>query len=62
MIIGIDIDNTITHTTEMIMHYAKIYGEEQGLNTVRLVHSISPRPLLSSSSIIRNKKTLQRGF
>jgi hypothetical protein len=34
MIIGIDIDNTITHTTEMIMHYAKIYGEEQGLNTV----------------------------
>jgi uncharacterized HAD superfamily protein len=34
VIIGVDIDNTITHTTEMIMHYAKIYGEEQGLNTV----------------------------
>lgn len=34
MIIGIDIDNTITHTTEMIMHYAEIYGREKGLNTV----------------------------
>jgi len=34
VIIGIDIDNTITHTTEMIIHYAKIYGQEQGLNTV----------------------------
>lgn len=34
MIIGIDIDNTITHTTEMIMHYARIFGEERGLNTV----------------------------
>lgn len=33
MIIGIDIDNTITHTTEMIMHYARIFGEEQGINT-----------------------------
>ncbi len=34
MIIGIDIDNTITHTTEMILHYAQIYGKEQGLNTI----------------------------
>lgn len=34
MIIGVDIDNTITHTTEMIMHYARIFGNEQGLNTV----------------------------
>lgn len=34
MIIGIDIDNTITHTTEMIMHYAGIFGRERGLNTV----------------------------
>lgn len=34
MRIGVDIDNTITHTTEMIMHYAKIFGEENGLNTV----------------------------
>ena len=34
MIIGVDIDNTITHTTEMIMHYAEIYGRERGLNTV----------------------------
>lgn len=34
MVIGIDIDNTITHTTEMIMHYAKIFGEQRGLNTV----------------------------
>ncbi|WP_054696161.1 hypothetical protein [Syntrophomonas palmitatica] len=33
MIIGIDIDNTISHTTEMIMHYVRIYGEEQGINT-----------------------------
>ena len=33
MIIGVDIDNTITHTTEMIMHYAKIYGQAKGLNT-----------------------------
>jgi uncharacterized HAD superfamily protein len=33
MIIGIDIDNTITHTTEMILHYAKIFGQKQGLNT-----------------------------
>jgi len=32
--IGVDIDNTITHTTEMIMHYARIFGEENGLNTV----------------------------
>jgi len=32
--IGVDIDNTITHTTEMIMHYARIYGAERGLNTV----------------------------
>ncbi len=34
MIIGIDIDNTITHTTEMIMHYARIFGEQRQLNTV----------------------------
>lgn len=34
MIIGIDIDNTITHTTEMIMHYARIFGAQKGLNTV----------------------------
>ncbi|HWQ75898.1 MAG TPA: hypothetical protein VN441_11330 [Syntrophomonas sp.] len=34
MIIGIDIDNTITHTTEMILHYATIFGQKQGLNTV----------------------------
>lgn len=34
MIIGIDIDNTITYTTEMIMHYAGIFGRERGLNTV----------------------------
>lgn len=34
MIIGIDIDNTITHTTEMILYYAQIYGKEQGLNTI----------------------------
>ena len=34
MIIGIDIDNTITHTTEMILHYAQIFGKEQGLNTI----------------------------
>ncbi|MEN6326403.1 MAG: hypothetical protein ABFD18_09410, partial [Syntrophomonas sp.] len=33
MIIGIDIDNTITYTTEMIMHYAGIFGRERGLNT-----------------------------
>ncbi|MDD2620966.1 MAG: hypothetical protein PHC92_09900 [Syntrophomonadaceae bacterium] len=33
MKIGIDIDNTITHTTEMIMHYARIFGEEKKLNT-----------------------------
>jgi len=32
--IGVDIDNTITHTTEMIMHYARIFGEKHGLNTV----------------------------
>lgn len=34
MIIGIDIDNTITHTTEMIMHYAGVFGEERGINTI----------------------------
>jgi uncharacterized HAD superfamily protein len=34
MIIGIDIDNTITYTTEMIMHYAEIFGQKHGLNTV----------------------------
>lgn len=34
MIIGIDIDNTISYTTEMIMHYALIFGREHGLNTV----------------------------
>ncbi len=33
MVIGIDIDNTITHTTETIMHYARIFGEQRGLNT-----------------------------
>ena len=32
MVIGIDIDNTITHTTETIMHYAfRIFGEQRGL-------------------------------
>lgn len=34
MRIGVDIDNTITHTTEMIMHYARIFGAERGLSTV----------------------------
>ncbi|MDD3268595.1 MAG: hypothetical protein PHX14_04680, partial [Syntrophomonadaceae bacterium] len=34
MKIGIDIDNTITHTTEMIMHYARIFGTEKKLNTI----------------------------
>lgn len=34
MIIGIDIDNTITHTTEAIMHYARLFGQAKGLNTV----------------------------
>jgi uncharacterized HAD superfamily protein len=34
MIIGIDIDNTITYTTEKIMQYAAIFGRAQGLNTV----------------------------
>lgn len=34
MIIGIDIDNTITNTTETIMAYAQIYGERHRLNTV----------------------------
>lgn len=34
LIIGIDIDNTITHTTEMILHYAQIFGKEQGINTI----------------------------
>ncbi|HEX3011198.1 MAG TPA: hypothetical protein VHQ70_04060, partial [Syntrophomonadaceae bacterium] len=34
IIIGIDIDNTITYTTETIMHYAGIFGRERGLNTV----------------------------
>jgi uncharacterized HAD superfamily protein len=34
MNIGIDIDNTITYTTEMILHYARIFGQEHGLNTV----------------------------
>lgn len=34
MVIGVDIDNTITHTTEMIMHYARIFGKQRGLNTV----------------------------
>lgn len=34
MIIGIDIDNTITHTTEMIMHYAREFGMEKNLNTL----------------------------
>ena len=33
MVIGIDIDNTITHTTETIMHYARIFGEQRGLTT-----------------------------
>ena len=30
MVIGIDIDNT-TPTTETIMHYARIFGEQRGL-------------------------------
>lgn len=34
MIIGIDIDNTITYTTQLIMHYAEIFGRERGVNTV----------------------------
>lgn len=34
MIIGIDIDNTITYTTEKILHYAAIFGREHGLNTI----------------------------
>ncbi len=34
MIIGIDIDNTITQTTEAIMHYARLFGQQKGLNTV----------------------------
>ncbi|HHV16675.1 MAG TPA: hypothetical protein GXX58_08930 [Gelria sp.] len=34
MKIGVDIDNTITYTTEIIMQYAAIYGQENGLNIV----------------------------
>ncbi len=34
MKIGIDIDNTITHTTEIILHYAGIFGNERKLNTI----------------------------
>lgn len=34
MIIGIDIDNTISHTTEMILNYVEIFGRENQLNTV----------------------------
>ena len=34
MKIGIDIDNTITYTTEMIMNFAKDFGRQRGLNTV----------------------------
>lgn len=34
MKLGIDIDNTITYTTEMIMSYARIFGQAQGLNTI----------------------------
>jgi len=30
--LGIDIDNTITYTTETIMHYAFNFGRERGLN------------------------------
>ncbi|HEX3010560.1 MAG TPA: hypothetical protein VHQ70_00800 [Syntrophomonadaceae bacterium] len=33
MNIGIDIDNTITRTSEMIMKYANIYGKENNLPT-----------------------------
>ncbi|HWP97495.1 MAG TPA: hypothetical protein VN426_11675 [Syntrophomonadaceae bacterium] len=33
MRIGIDIDNTITETTEIIMAYARKYGERHQLNT-----------------------------
>jgi len=32
--IGIDIDNTITYTTEMIMSFAEVFGRQHGLNTV----------------------------
>lgn len=32
--LGIDIDNTITYTTEMIMHYARVFGQPRGLNTI----------------------------
>jgi hypothetical protein len=32
MIIGIDIDNTITNTTETILGYAKTFGEQNNLN------------------------------
>ncbi len=34
MILGIDIDNTITYTTETIMKYAQVFGRAHGLNTV----------------------------
>lgn len=34
MNIGIDIDNTISYSTEVIMHYAVIFGKEHDLNTV----------------------------
>lgn len=34
MIIGIDIDNTISYTTETIMHYAGVFGRQHGLNTL----------------------------
>ena len=34
MKIGVDIDNTITYTTETIMHYATVYGQENQLNII----------------------------
>ncbi|MGI5879049.1 MAG: 5' nucleotidase, NT5C type [Syntrophomonadaceae bacterium] len=34
MKIGVDIDNTITYTTEMIMQYATLYGQENQLNII----------------------------
>lgn len=33
MNIGIDIDNTITHTRELILDYVRIFAQENGLNT-----------------------------
>ena len=45
MVIGIDIDNTITHTTETIMHYARIFGEQRGL-ILHLTRAILPEDTL----------------